>query len=116
MWNGPKRENKEAIRRQDDLHLYDSVASSLDLTPYQKKRGRKLMDELDFHDMGKPITHIVFGICCAVANNDVHDGTRYWPHPDATGDDAFEMVADNLGLTQKQQLSVVQQVNGRTSL
>jgi len=116
LWNGPRRENTEAFRRQDDLHRYDALASSLDLTDFQKQRGRKVMDDLDFHEMGKPIDHIIFGVCCAVANDDVEGGTRYWPHPDATGDARFEDVADNLGLTQRQQLSAVQQVKARTRL
>lgn len=116
LWNGPRRENTEALRRQDDLHLYDSVASSLGLTDHQKERGRHVIDELDFQDLGKPIEHIAFGVCCAVANIDVEDGTRYWPHPDATGDTAFERVAGNLSINQKEQLSIVQQVKARTEL
>lgn len=115
MWNGPKRENTEQFRRQDDLHRYDALASSLYLTDYQKQRGRGVMDDLNFQQLGKPIDHIIFAICTVVANNDVDDGYRYWPHRDALEtDDQFEAVAESLGLSTREQLSVVQQVKSRT--
>lgn len=116
LWNGPKRENTEVIRRQDDLHTFDSLSSSLSLTDYQQNRGRRVFDDLNFHEIGEPVEVIAFGVCCAVANADVTDGTRYWPHPDATGDKDFERVAESLGIEQRKQLSIVQKVMARSDL
>jgi len=100
LWNGPKRENKEEMFRQDNLHRFDAIASAVDLTRSQKARGRTVFDGLDWQELGTHIDFIIFGVCCAVANDDVDDGTRYWPHPDATGDAAFEEIAADLGLCQ----------------
>jgi hypothetical protein len=117
MWNGPRRENTEQMRRQDNLHTYDAVAAQMDLTDYQKARGRNVLDDLHVKSLGKPIEHVIFGVCLAVANADVEDGTRYWPHPaSAANDETFTRVADSLDITRKEQLSVVQQVKAKTDL
>lgn len=111
LWNGPRRENTELMRRQDDLHRYDAISSQLSLTDFQKKRGRQLLDELDFQELGKPIDQIIFAVCVIAANADVDVGTRYWPHPDATdNDESFAELGEELGLTRRQQLSTVQQI------
>jgi hypothetical protein len=119
MWNGSKRENKPQVRRQDDLHRYDSLAASLNLTQYQRSRGRKVLDDLDLHEAtgGISIDHIIFGICVVVANDDVGDGTRYWPHPESPDNDQrFPEVAQSLGLDRSEQMSAIQKVMKRTNL
>lgn len=117
MWNGPRRENTEQIRRQDNLHTYDAIAAQMDLTDFQKHRGRRVFDDLHVKSLGKPVEHIIFGVCLAVANEDVPEGTRYWPHPEsAANDETFRDVADSLGLDLKEQLSVVQQVKAKSEL
>jgi hypothetical protein len=108
-WNGPKRENTEVRRRQDDLARYDSISSSLNLTSYQKKRGRVIFDELDFHQFGGSIDKIIFGVCAVVANDDVDDGKRYWPS-DGPSDSNFSKVADSIGLDWKGQISAINKV------
>lgn len=111
LWNGPKRENKEEIRRQDNLHVFDALSSQLELTQYQKARGRETLDDLHLKSFGKSVEHVIFGICVLVVNRDVEDGYRYWPHPQVKQNDAvFKDVADGLGLDLGDQLSVVQQV------
>jgi len=99
-WNGPRRENKEIVHRQDDLHLYDAISGQLDLTPYQKKRGRCLLDTFSIGDYtapGRSAKSVIFALCIVVANADVPDGTRYWPHPDAASNDLqFEEVAEDI--------------------
>jgi len=118
-WNGPKRENKEAVYRQDNLHRYDSLAASLNLTQYQKERGRTALDELNLHQItgGISIDHVIFGVCTVVANDDVDDGTRYWPHPQSPNNDkTFPEVAKSLGLDRSEQMSIIQKVMERTNI
>lgn len=103
LWNGPRRENKKAVHRQDDLHLYDSIASQVCLTQYQKARGRRLLDSISVDSYttqnggDRPTKSVIFAICIAVANDDVPKGTRYWPHPDTKSNDHdFERVAESI--------------------
>jgi hypothetical protein len=115
-WNGPKRENKDVIHRQDNLHRYDSISSSLGLKDHQRQRGRKVLDELDFRRLGCSVDKFIFGVCILVANYDVEDGNRYYPHPEATGDADFVRVAESLGLDQDDQISIVEKVRSRVDI
>lgn len=112
-WNGPKRQNKEVVRRQDNLHRYDSLSSSLGLNDYQQSRGRSLLDEFDFMKEGVKVDNIIFGICVIIANDDVKDGCRYYPNPNAPDDDVFEEVGNSLELDLSQQASAVEKVRSR---
>lgn len=120
MWNGPKRENTQQFRRQDNLHRYDSIASSLDLNDYQKSRGRNVLDDINLNRLGINVDFAIFGICTVVANDDVKDGTRHWPqHPDqkhGTSDTRFEEVANSLNLSWKKQMSVIKKIQSRVNL
>lgn len=110
MWNGPKRENKEQVRRQDNLHRYDSIASTLPLTKYQRKRGRQIIDDISFQKMGLSIELVIFSVCVVVANQDCPD-TRYWPSEKAKNNDSeFEEMASELSLSYREQLSTVQKI------
>jgi hypothetical protein len=115
-YNGPKRENTELIRRQDDLHRYDSIASKVLLTRYQKERGRKIFDGLDFHDFGGGIDQIIFGVCVFVANQEVDSGARFYPNPHTPDDEDFENMAESLGLTSKQQISAIEKVRNQVDV
>ncbi|UBF22222.1 hypothetical protein HRTV-2_gp74 [Halorubrum virus HRTV-2] len=115
LWNGPKRENKKAMHRQDDLHRFDAVASQLELTPFQKERGREIFDELDY--FGPPVEHTIFAVCAVVANADYPEGTRYWPHPQKEDNDPmFTEMADELDMSVSKQMSTVMKVKSRTGL
>jgi hypothetical protein len=121
MWNGPRRENTKQFNRQDDLHRYDSIATSAGLTKRQKKQGREILDDFDSHHFGQSIDHIIFGICVVVANADVHDGSRYWPsHPNLssikTCDEDFESLADSLNFNWREQMSAIKKVQSRTDV
>lgn len=116
MWNGPKRENKEAVRRQDNLHRYDSIASSLNLNSYQKKRGRKILDTIQITKKSIGVDVVIFAVCVIVANSDVEDGSRYYPHPEAKGDKDFERVAESLGFDRGDQISAIEKVRSRVNL
>lgn len=100
LWNGPLRENKEAIRRQDDLHLYDAISAQVGLNRGQKKRGRNLLDRFSIGDYTKQrrsASAVVFALCAALANADVPEGTVYWPGRDvAVNDPDFDRVAESI--------------------
>jgi len=114
LWNGPRRENKEAMYRQDNLHRYDSIASGLELTPYQKERGRQLLDDVEPSSFGKPIDQLLFAICVIVANADA-EGKRYWPHPDKRDNDPlFTEMAEDIGLSTRMQMSSVMKLKSQT--
>lgn len=122
MWNGPKRENTEEFHRQDDLHRYDSIASSLSLSSRQKKRGRKILDTVQITKKSIGVDVVIFAICVVVANADVNSGTRYWPQsPERkekydVEDNDFDDVADSLGLDWKDQMSAIKKVQSRVDL
>lgn len=118
LWNGPKRENKEAMRRQDNLHRFDSLASTLELTDYQKERARRHFDQIDLKDTGKPIDHLIFAICVVVANQDGYGKRkRYWPvETKDDNDELFAGIADDLDIDIRQQLSAMMVVKHRTGL
>lgn len=112
LWNGPRRENKQAMYRQDNLHRYDAIASQLDLTPFQQKRGRVLLDDLDFMRLGRPVDYWLWAVCVVVANDDVADGTRYWPTPDG-GSGVFAQTADDLEMDYATRMSAIMTVKNR---
>lgn len=120
LWNGPRRENKTAIMRQDNLHLYDAIASQIELTDYQQKRGRVALDRIELNDFGGPnltVDLVIWSICVIVANDDVPEGTRYWPHPQTKSNDGLiEQVANDLGMDLSKQMSVLQRVMARTDI
>lgn len=117
LWNGPKRENTEALRRQDNLHTYDAIASRVDLTGHQKRRGRNVLDDLHIKSFGKSIDAIAFAVAVVVANQDSRGEKRYWPHGEADDNDSlFAKIADELELDLDEQMSVLMQVKSRTDL
>ncbi|UBF19282.1 hypothetical protein HRTV-17_gp83 [Halorubrum phage HRTV-17] len=111
-WLGPGEENKKVTHRQDNLAILDSLSGQLELTPFQKEKARRIYDSLDLQDLGKPACLVAFGVCALVANDDVHDGTRYWPTANDTCE-LFENIAGNLGFTENQQLSIILTIDHR---
>jgi hypothetical protein len=114
-WNGPKRENKEVVHHQDNLHRYDSIASSLSLTDYQKNRGRNFISSLDFRELGAEVDGFLFAICVLVANEDL-DRSRYYPNESGPDDTLFEDVADSLGYDSATQVKYIEKVRRRIDL
>lgn len=113
-WKDRREENKRVTHRQDNLAILDSLSGQLDLSPYQKGEARRIFDELDLQNIGKSACLVAFGVCAVVANDDVRDGTRYWPTANET-DDLFTEIATNLGFTENQQLSIILTVDHRRS-
>lgn len=116
MWNGPRRENTEALHRQDNLHIYDAIACQLDLTAHQKERGRAIYDDLPLGELGRPVEQYAFAVCIAVANLDT-EGTRYWPTANKQDNDPlFAAFGEDLDLSLREQLSALMKVKSRTDL
>ena len=115
-YNGPKREDKEVVFRQDNLHRYDSISSKVLLTRFQKERGRRLFDRLDVKDIGIGVDSIIFGVCVVVANDEVHSGARFYPNPHTPDDEEFEEMAESLGLSSGEQISAIEKVRNRVNL
>jgi hypothetical protein len=115
-WNGPKRENKEVVRRQDNLHRFDSLSSTLRLNDYQKKRGRKLFDTLDVRSIGWNVDAIIFAVCVLVVNDDVPDGSRYYPNQNTPDDAVFDRVGSEIGYEDDQLVSIIEKIRGRINL
>jgi hypothetical protein len=110
-WKDRREENKEVRHRADNLSVLDAISSQVELNPYQKKEARRFLDTLNLQDLGMSISVVSFGICAVVANEDVHDGTRYWPTSNDT-DDLFREIARNLHFTESQQLSIIHKLRG----
>jgi len=53
---------------------------------------------------------VIFAVCAIVANEDVSSGSRYYPHPEAKGDEDFEEVAETLGFDRHEQISAIEKV------
>ncbi len=75
VYNGEWQDNDE-IRRLDNLALYDAVSSQLELSNYQKRRGRELFDSLNLNDFGHRAILIIVCICSYVCRE---DGRVYHP-------------------------------------
>lgn len=113
-WKDRRTENKKVRHRQDNLAIYDALSSQLTLTDWQKKKGRRIFDGLDLQLLGKSARLVAFGVCILVANDDVVDGTRYWPNASDT-DEEFTQIKDNLDFRDSQVLSIISLVDRRRS-
>ena len=93
VYNGYWEDSTE-IRRLDNLSVFDSISSQLELTPYQKRTGRMHFDDLNIREIGYGVELISFALCAIVAEK---DGRRYSPraNPENT-DTEFVRIADSL--------------------
>jgi hypothetical protein len=89
-------EDATEIRRLDNLGVFDSISSQLELTTHQKRMGRMHFDELNIREIGYSVELISFAVCAVVA---AEDGRRYSPraNPENT-DSEFVRIADSLDL------------------
>ncbi len=111
-WKNRWEENKEVTHRRDNLAVLDSISGELELSDYQKSKARRVFDNLQLGELGKPAKLIAFGVCAVVANDDVRDGSRFHPQMN-NPDDLFVDLADRLEFTTKQLHSVIGVVNNR---
>lgn len=113
-WKDRREENKEVTHRRDNLAILDAISGQLELNSYQKKKARRVYDDLDLGELGKPAKLIAFGVCAVVANDDVPGGSRYHPQM-GNPDELFEELADDLSFTMSQLHSVIGVVNNERS-
>jgi hypothetical protein len=111
-WKSRYEENKEVTHRQDNLAIFDSISSQVELTDFQKKKARRTFDNFDLQDFGKPVKLVAFGVCAVVANDDVPNGSRYHPQMKKP-DELFSDLAGELGFTESQLHSIIGVVNNR---
>jgi hypothetical protein len=111
-WKDRREENKEVTHRRDNLAILDALSGQLELTKHQKAKARRIFDNLNLGDLGKPARLIAFGVCAVVANDDVPNGSRYHPQMNDP-DELFVGIAENLEFSDKQLHSVVGVVNNR---
>lgn len=111
-WKDRREENKEVTHRRDNLAILDAISGQLELTDYQKSEARRVFDDLDLGNLGKPARLIAFGVCIVVANDDVREGNRYHPQMN-NPDELFEGMIDDLGFTESQIHSVIGIVKSR---
>ncbi|QSG06354.1 hypothetical protein [Halapricum desulfuricans] len=98
IWTG-HWSDKKALRRADNLAIFDGIASSLELSPHQKIIGRDQFDTLNLRDLSSPngidatlVAIMVAAIACRP------DGRIYHPSRGAeTNDTLFVELIDELG-------------------
>ncbi|SEL19424.1 hypothetical protein [Haloferax larsenii] len=98
IWNGKWADNS-LRREQDNLALFDAIASQLELTDYQHRRGRQLFAELDLAELSSP-NGIDAALCavCVAAVVAREDGRMYHPsRPEDANDGLFSALLDDLG-------------------
>jgi hypothetical protein len=91
--------DKEALRRADNLAVFDSISSRLELTDYQTTIARQQFDELNLQELSSPQgidATLVAIMTCAVACR--QDGRFYHPAKDDNlNDSLFTSLISNLG-------------------
>lgn len=90
IWTGTWAD-KEALRRSDNLAVFDAIAGQLELTPHQKNVARAAYDDLNLRELSSPDgidATLVAVMVCAVACR--ADGRMYHPsRGDETNDPLF---------------------------
>lgn len=87
--------DQEQVRRITNLACFDAISSQLELTNYQKRRGRELFDRLNLRRFGHPVEMIAFVVCMYVARE---DGRLYHPkRAYRNNDPVFFQIAERLG-------------------
>jgi len=96
LCNG-KWADQELRRKLDNLGLYDAISSELELTRYQKERGRYILENITVKDFGVEARAVIFCICAIVARD---DGRVYHPsRGDDRNDDLFVGFTDDLSVS-----------------
>ena len=78
--------DQELGRKIDALNLYDCISSTLELTPYQKERGRHLVDRINIRKIGNDTKAVILCLCAIVVRE---DGRIYHPNRSNQNNDPF---------------------------
>lgn len=100
--------NRELQRERDNFALYDAVSSQIELTDYQKRRGREVFDNLKLNEIGVSATTVAFCVCAIVVRE---DGRVYHPQrSDGNNDALFVEYESELPCTTRQLHSIYNRV------
>lgn len=92
--------NQTLRRKMDNLAIYDAISSQLELTEFQKRRGRTILDNLNLKEFGIKVELVAFCLSAIVARA---DGRIYHPQRDNGRNDAmFVDFADSRGYSESQ--------------
>ena len=95
--------DNELLRKQDNLALFDAIASNLELTRYQHRQGRQLFADLNLSKLSSPngidATLCAIMVAALVARE---DGRMYHPNRSRkTNDELFSALLDDLGYSER---------------
>jgi len=93
--------DESKLRRQEKLAIYDAIAGQLELTPYQKRRGRLLFDRLSVSELSSPggIDTPLVAVCVAAVVVR-EDGRMFHPsRSEKRNDGLFTALLDDIGYT-----------------
>ena len=99
------RTDQEKIRRADNLAIFDAIAGQLELTDWQKRYGRAVVDNLNLREIGHPVEGVVFAVCALTVRRD-----RRFYHPnrdDENNDSEFLRLKDDLSLSDRNVRSLI---------
>jgi hypothetical protein len=117
LYNGKWGDNEQR-RKNDNLAVFDAVASQLELTNYQKTVGRRAFSELNLRDLSSPDgidTTLVAIITAAIVVR--ADGRFYHPNRDINNNDIpFVRLLDSLDYRESVIHSAYQKVLDRVNL
>lgn len=110
VYNGEWQDNA-ALRRLDNLALYDAVAGQLELTDFQKRTGKELFDGFNQAHLGYTTTLVAFSTCAYVCRK---DGRIYHPErSDENNDSLFVAFESDVPETKKQIRAGFTKITGR---
>lgn len=99
VYNGKWSVDESEQWRREGLAVFDSIASRLELTPFQKTTGRQQMDNIDASELSSPNgidTTLIAIIVCAIVSR--KDGRTYHPNRgDETNDPLFTNLLAEFG-------------------
>lgn len=94
VYNGHWQDNNK-LRRLDNLAVFDAISSQLELTNYQKRRGRRLFNSLKLKEIGSGVSLVAFCVSAFVCRD---DGRVYHPfRKEENNDELFIGFVEYLG-------------------
>jgi len=105
--------DQEKLRNRDNLAMFDSIASQLEIPQYLREDGRTFLDGVNIREFGHPARLVVFCVCARLHNEQVIDEHRYHPNrKDEDNPSRFLKMADDLDLRYSNILSVFTKLRG----
>lgn len=108
-YNGPKWENKKLVGYRLNEWGIRSVASQVELPPWQTSKASTYIHSLRLDKWGKNASLVMFGICSLLVHEDSNDVRKTYPDC-ADRDPLFEKIQLSLSITDKQVRSIYQKL------